>query len=552
MPRGGPIFADVRKTAPKRVWGFVLVVDSFALAALWLAPVEPLTESPGMILLLMALTALVGTRPVRLKWLGVKIAATHPFIFCALAVLGAWPAMLVGLAGILGAQFGSRQPLVPVHFTFNMGASALSTGVAAMMFTVLGGAPGQPVLSLIVPLTAATAAFFATNSGLVTSVIVLDKRQRFYETWIKTFRWTIVTYVAGMPLAVLMIFMLDSIGPWGLVLGIPPTWMILAYYRANKEKAEEQQLRIKEIEALNAHLEQRVEERTHDLQEALAQVKELQSLKATLTQTLVHDLKNPLAAVVGNLDLLEMQNENERVLRLVRRSRAGADRLQRMIMDLMDIARMEEGRFTLSQERLNPCTLVAKAFENAEVSFEQQGIHLELRQPDEPCILRADPTVLHRVLDNLLANALRYSPKGGTVTVAIIPDAETFEITVSDQGTGIPAQFREMVFEKYAQVELRDAGLSINRGLGLTFCQLAIAAHGGKIIAEEAPGGGAMFRVTLPVGGEAAAKPVLPQVPVEQRDAPAQAPQPVDSTTARQDEAALTDTSAPVGSNQQG
>ena len=67
-----------------------------------------------------------------------------------------------------------------------------------------------------------------------------------------------------------------------------------------------------------------------------------------------------------------------------------------------------------------------------------------------------------------------------------------------------------------------------------------------------APGGGAMFRVTLPVGGEAAAKPVLPQVPVEQRDAPAQAPQPVDSTTARQDEAALTDTSAPVGSNQQG
>ncbi|MEE8412476.1 MAG: HAMP domain-containing sensor histidine kinase, partial [Acidobacteriota bacterium] len=285
---------------------------------------------------------------------------------------------------------------------------------------------------------------------------------------------------------------------------------------------------------------------------ALAQVKELQSLKATLTQTLVHDLKNPLAAVAGNLDLLEMQNENERVLRLVRRSRAGADRLQRMIMDLMDIARMEEGRFTLSQERLNPCTLVARALENAEVSFEQQGIHLELRQPDEPCNLRADPAVLHRVLDNLLANALRYSPKGGTVTVAIIPDAETFEITVSDQGTGIPAQFREMVFEKYAQVELRDAGVSINRGLGLTFCQLAIEAHGGKIIADEAPGGGAMFRVTLPVGGEAATKPVLPQVPVEQRDAPAPAPQPVDATTARQDGAALIDTSAPVRSNQQG
>jgi len=539
----------VDKTAPRRVWGFVILVDLLALATLWFAPVERLTESPWMILLLMALTALVGTRPVRLKWLGVKIAATHPFIFCALAVLGAWPAVLVGLAGIIGAQLGSSKPLVPVHFTFNMGASALSTGLAAMVFAALGGEPGQPVLTLIPPLTAATAAFFAANSGLVTGVIVIDKRQRFYETWVKTFRWTTVTYIAGMPLAVLMIFMLDSIGPWGLALGIPPTWMILAYYRANKEKAEEQHLRIQEIEALNAHLEQRVEERTHDLQEALAQIKELQSLKATLTQTLVHDLKNPLAAVAGNLDLLEMQNENERVLRLVRRSRAGADRLQRMIMDLMDIARMEEGRFALSKEQLNPARLAAKALENAEASFEQQGIHLSLSPPEEPCVLRADPAVLHRVLDNLLANALRFSPKDGTVTVAIVPGAETFEITVSDQGQGIPAQYREKVFEKYAQIELREAGVSINRGLGLTFCQLAIEAHGGKIIADEAPDGGAMFRVMIPVGVAAESKPVLPQVPVEQRDAPLQAPQPANATTASPEETPLTHPPAPVRSS---
>jgi signal transduction histidine kinase len=220
-----------------------------------------------------------------------------------------------------------------------------------------------------------------------------------------------------------------------------------------------------------------------------------------------------------------------------------------MIMDLMDIARMEEGRFALSKEQLNPCTLAAKALENAAASFEQQGIHLALRSPDEPCVLRADPTVLHRVLDNLLANALRFSPKGGTVTIAIVPGAETFEITVSDQGQGIPAQYREKVFEKYAQVELREAGVSINRGLGLTFCQLAIEAHGGKIIADEAPGGGAMFRVTMPVAAEVAAKPVLPQVSVEQRDAPAPAPQPANATTARQNETTLTGPSVPVRSN---
>ena len=86
----------VDKAAP-RVWGFVILVDLLALATLWFAPVEHLTKSPGMVVLLMALTGLVGTRPVHLGWLGVKIAATHPFIFCALAVMGGWPAVLVGL-----------------------------------------------------------------------------------------------------------------------------------------------------------------------------------------------------------------------------------------------------------------------------------------------------------------------------------------------------------------------------------------------------------------------------------------------------------------------
>lgn len=509
----------MHESRPRKIWGFVIFVDLLALIALWFAPLGKMLEAPGLVLLMTALTALVGTRPVRLRWLGVKIAATHPFIFCALAALGAWPAVIVGLAGIIGAAAGSRKPSVPVHFVFNLGASVLSTALAGIVFAALGGAPGQPVLAQIPALTAATAAFFAANSGLVTTVLVLDKRQKFYETWVNTFKWTTVTYLAGMPLAVLMIYMLDSVGPWGLALGIPPTWMILAYYRANREKTEEQQLRIHEIEALNAQLEQRVEERTHDLQEALAQIKELQSLKATLTQTLVHDLKNPLAAVAGNLDLLEMQNDNERVLRLVRRSRQGADRLQRMIMDLMDIARMEEGRFALCEEVLDPYAISAKAIENAAASFEQQGIHIALRAPDEPCTLRADPAVLHRVLDNLLANALRFSPRNGIVTVAIVPRPDCLEITVADQGPGIPEQFREKVFEKYAQVELREAGVSINRGLGLTFCQLAIEAHGGTIVADAAPDRGAMFRVRMPVHAEAHPGPI-PEVPAEWRDAP--------------------------------
>jgi len=452
---------------------------------------------------------------------GVQIAATHPFIFCTLAVHGSMAAVVAAIAGILGAIAGNAKQRDPIRVSFNLGAATITTSLTAWVFHALGGITGASPMTLVAPLLAATAVYFFANSGLVTSAIVLEKRTPFFKTWTETFRWTTVTYLAGTTLAVLMISLLDAFGLWGMGLAIPPVWMIVAFYRANKEKLEEHQRRVHEVETLNAELEQRVEERTHDVKEALAQIKELQKLKATLTQTLVHDLKNPLSAVSGNLDLLEMQSQDEKVLRLVRRSRAGSDRLMRMIMDLMDIARMEEGRFELAKRPVDPAALAAKAIDHAEASYQQQQVTLELVRPDEPCRVRADSSVLERVYDNLLANALRYSPKRGMVTIAVRPLDDAIEITVADQGTGIPEEFRAKVFEKYAQVELREAGLSVNRGLGLTFCSLAIEAHGGTIVADEAPDGGAMFRIRLPLEVVSESDPIeVPAVPVEERDAP--------------------------------
>jgi signal transduction histidine kinase len=106
--------------------------------------------------------------------------------------------------------------------------------------------------------------------------------------------------------------------------------------------------------------------------------------------------------------------------------------------------------------------------------------------------------MLRRVLDNLVSNAMEHSPSGTTVTVGASAREEGIEVRVSDQGQGVPSDQRENVFEKYARLELRNAGVTANRGLGLTFCRLAVEAHGGTIWVEEAPGGGALFRLVLP------------------------------------------------------
>jgi signal transduction histidine kinase len=228
-----------------------------------------------------------------------------------------------------------------------------------------------------------------------------------------------------------------------------------------------------------------------------AKLEELEELKETLTQTLVHDLKNPLAAVLGNLELME-RKADEPILHLVRRSKAAAWRMHQMILNLLDIGQLEEGKLVLHPESIEASGLARKACAEMEGGAAQRGVRLEVAAGSDQAVVRGDVTVLRRVMDNLLANAIEHSPKGGVVKVAVTPCDEGIEIAVSDQGPGVPPAFRERIFEKFQRLESRKSVPGANRGLGLTFCRLAVEAHGGTIWVDDAPGGGALFRALLP------------------------------------------------------
>jgi signal transduction histidine kinase len=211
----------------------------------------------------------------------------------------------------------------------------------------------------------------------------------------------------------------------------------------------------------------------------------------------VHDLKNPLTAVVANLDLLERKLDDADARHLVARCRAGASRMHRMILDLLDVAGLEEGKLLLRLEDTDAVAVARRAIEDAEAAAHQRDIVLALDAAG-PCPVRADASVLGRVFDNLIANAVEHSSRGGRVTVRLAGCDEGIGIDVADEGPGIPEEHRERIFEKFARLELRKAGFGGNRGLGLTFCRLAVEAHGGTIWVDAAPGGGALFRAILP------------------------------------------------------
>ena len=234
-------------------------------------------------------------------------------------------------------------------------------------------------------------------------------------------------------------------------------------------------------------------ERAHN--ELALRIEELQ-LKKTLAQTLVHDLKSPLTAVLGNLDLLQHRAPAE-THPLIHRSKQGAQRMLKMILNLLDVEQLEEGRVRPATDQTELGELVRAAVEEAEVSAAQKHVPIEV-DPGAAVWAEADPVLVRRVLDNLLSNAVTHTPADGRVHVRVGYREEGAEIVVSDSGPGIPVELREKVFEKYARGGLETAGYTMNRGLGLTFCRLAIEAQGGTIWIEEAPGGGTCVRFVLP------------------------------------------------------
>jgi hypothetical protein len=215
---------------------FVVTVIVAAAAALVALPSSELLERPTLLALLVALSALAGAYPVRVPLSRYEITATHPFILLALASLSPMAAVVVALAGVLGAAIGrpGRWPAA-MRLCFNLGAVALSTAAAAAVFLAMGGGSALDLVALLPPLACATVAFFAANTGLTTAAIALEKRQALFRTWAKSFLWTVVSYFSGLTVAVAMLSVRQAPLLWLLAIGLPACLLLVLFYRFRAE-----------------------------------------------------------------------------------------------------------------------------------------------------------------------------------------------------------------------------------------------------------------------------------------------------------------------------
>jgi two-component system sensor histidine kinase KdpD len=231
------------------------------------------------------------------------------------------------------------------------------------------------------------------------------------------------------------------------------------------------------------------------------QLKKLEKLRTDLFNMLIHDLKGPLAEVVANLDILSYTIDDEN-RPFVETAQTGCESLESMVSNLLDIARMEERKLNLLLEWINPSELTKEALGRIFRLAKMKNIEF-VEEPsfsETPVHLQGDRGLLQRVLQNLLTNAIQYSPADKPVTVGYsYLGTSNIRFFVKDEGPGVPPESRKAIFDKFMQLERKADGRIYTTGLGLTFCKMAITAHGGKIGVEDNKPQGSLFWFTLPL-----------------------------------------------------
>ncbi|MCU0794174.1 MAG: ATP-binding protein [Opitutaceae bacterium] len=245
--------------------------------------------------------------------------------------------------------------------------------------------------------------------------------------------------------------------------------------------------------------------------------KRLENVRKDFVANVSHELRTPLAVIKGYVETLVDSHDTmpladrDKFLKTIQRH---ADRLNSLLEDLLVLSRLESAQHGLARERVDLGRLLHDALEDFRARPESAGHRLSLSVDEAVPPILADPLKLGQVVDNLVVNALKYTPAGSRIAIsARIRDADTVELAVRDDGPGIPESDLPHIFERFYRVEKGRAREKGGTGLGLSIVKHIVQLHGGKVWAESKPGAGTTFFLTLPISAAKKAAPASSATP---------------------------------------
>ena len=233
----------------------------------------------------------------------------------------------------------------------------------------------------------------------------------------------------------------------------------------------------------------------------ISERKKAERLKSEFISTVNHELRTPLTSIIGSLGLLRsgalgpLTEKEERMLNLAHENGA---RLAKLVNDILDIEKIEAGQIEFNNKSENLKTLIERAAQQDAACAARYGATIVVDDVPSDIVVEVDADRFEEILDNLISNAAKYSPKGGQIEIAAKMTGSTARISVTDHGAGIPAAFRKRIFEKFAQANSSDTRQKSGTGLGLSITKSIVERLGGQIGYKTKPGAGTTFYFDLP------------------------------------------------------
>jgi signal transduction histidine kinase len=476
-------------------WSVIVGTVGAAVALLvWIAPAVPSLDL-ATLLLLVAFIALAEVLGLELfgEGGGSSYSISAVPTLAAGMLLGVPGAVVVAPASALLRGIRRRSRWYKV--LFNASAYLLAAGLAAATYQRFGQ-PLAPSLLPVLLLAAATAGLtYYLHTVVVAAAMTTQLRVPVLQVWSERFRWLWPQYVVLGCMGLFLALAYQAFGVAGAAAFVVPPLMMRYVAKQHIDRTLEH---VRQLRALNEQLATLAVENARLYGEAQAALR----VRDEFLSVAAHELNTPVAGVRGFAQLLLRQYAQADVLESARVRHAlqaidrQSDRLARLVSHLLDVSRLEAGKLALELKVTDLTRLVEEVADDAQTRTATHALRVAV--PGQVLAV-VDPLRLEQVLTNLVDNAIKYSPRGGTIDLELsTPDSDTLQLAVRDRGVGIPPESQPRIFDRFYQADpvlQHSSGM----GLGLYISHQIVELHGGRIEVEAPPDGGTRVIVRLPV-----------------------------------------------------
>jgi signal transduction histidine kinase/ActR/RegA family two-component response regulator len=465
---------------------------------------------------------------------GSTLSVSYAADLMTLLLLGPRAAVLVAAAGVwTQCTVKIKRPYPWYRTVFSIAAEAVTMAASGVVYSWLGG-PSAPVdvTALAKPLVATIATYFVVNTGLIAAAIALTSRRTFLQVWLEDFLWSGASFMVAGTAGAAAAVVIARGEHWKAVLMIAPVYLTYRTYQVfvgrledrDRHALETRRLHQETVAALSLarQAEHELAAEKDRLAVTVAELTRLEGVREQLLEreraaresaeegnrlkdqflaTVSHELRTPLNAILGWADMLRRNMLDES-----RRDRASdaiyenAKRQTRLIDELLDVAGIVSGKLRLERTVVDLEQVVRGALEVVQPAADAKGVAIAIHAEAPLGGVYGDGARLQQIAWNLVSNAVKFTQTGGEVEVRLRRTQAVAEITVMDNGAGIPTEFLPCVFEPFRQADASYTRRHGGLGLGLSIVKHLVEAHGGSVsVASPGEGCGATFVVRLPI-----------------------------------------------------